>query len=98
MKPLNSFPKHKRKKIKYIRTKFRIRTGLQKFQIYSKIYREADEKLITQKVDELVHELRKEIFQKYKIQLKYFSVQTPTLYGDLEQDLLTIYIVVYNKK
>ena len=97
MKPLNQYPKHKRKAIKYIRDKFGIAKGLIRVSSYQKISTEVKEQHIKTVTEELIHNLRKNTFSKYKCVLMYTQVSMAQIGDDFLKDLHTIRIVGFNK-
>lgn len=98
MKPLTAYPKHKRKKLYYIRVKYALIRGFTGFGTTLKVSNQIRIDELKGTIDEVIHNLRKRVFTDFKITLSECVVNRGTVNDDILNDLTTIQIEIFNKK
>ena len=96
MKPLTAYPRHKRKKLNHIRTKFDLINGFMRVGSFAKVSKILTLDEITPIINDEINEVRKSVMGKYKINLSQIDIQTDRTSMDLLKDLVTIKITAYN--
>ena len=93
MKPLNQYPKHKRKKIEYIRQKFVLRNG-GIVRSYFKISKAVtiDINALKQCIEEQIHETCIDLFSKWKLTFVCKNIEIGYNDNDFIQNLQTVLI------
>lgn len=89
MKPLNQYPKHKRKKIEYIRQKFILRNG----GIVRSYFKISKGLTIDLQIDEIelnIHEILKDLFSTWKLVFTCIHAEIGLNDNDFLNDLKTV--------
>jgi len=90
MKPLNQFPKHKRKKIEYIRTKFRLKKGLSICRSSMVVSNDIDETTLAQVVISESNKQIKTLHDIWKLHFTFRSLEAGLCNDDFLSQTTTL--------